>query len=414
MSGYMSLRPKKDWITYPRASDTKRRGYYAGFLLPDGRYRRVVLHDAYGHGVTSKKIADELALKMWQEGIPGTSEGFGPFLESFWAATGVYARDKRDQGEPLSVVYQSNNYNNVLRHIRPALRNLSKDELPLDRVTPELLRSVLRIVGDKSLSGRTVNTVRQTMAVPLRAHWEGKLHPERNPCTARLVPLFDETPRERTVFTTAEARAFLRLAWEDPRITAIHRQGAFTGMRLGECIGMQHGDLRTETFKAGRATVTEYWIEVRHNWQEREGVKTPKKKSFGEVPVPAAVAQVLLRLEKANPFRGPFLYWGFTEKRPLPKKAVEESFNEACRRIGITDVERKRRGLGFHAWRHWYDTHLHVDPHVLQKLMRHRTAEMTAHYRHLTDEQRRGAAAAAAGLLEAISPQRKRDRLSPK
>jgi integrase len=400
----MSNRVKKEWIVTKRTSDVKRPCYYAGFLKPDGKYRIVVLHDSLGHRVLNKTTAEILALKLWQDGVPGASEGFGPFLESFWAVDGTYARDKRDQGDPLSACYQANSYNSVRLHVRPALHKAGKDLLPVDRVTPELLRAILRAVGDKGLKGRTVNTVRQTFAVPLRAYWEGKLHPERNPCTARLVPHFDDTPAERQLLTLAEARAFFKLRFEDPRLYAIHRQGAFTGMRLGECIGMHHGDLTPETVKTGRTSITEYWIRVRHNWQEREGVKGPKKGSFGDVPVPAAIAQMLLALEKKNPFGGPFLYWGFTEKRPLPKKDVERSFNEACARIGIDDIERKRRGLGPHAWRHWYDTYMHIDPVVMQKLMRHRTAEMTTHYRHLTDEQRRGAYGAAAGLLGMVSP----------
>ncbi|MBE3065708.1 MAG: site-specific integrase [Spirochaetes bacterium] len=404
----MNRRARRPFIIYKRTSGLKRGSYYAGFLdQRTGIYpERMALYDANGQPVMSKLIADELARKIHEEGVPGTAEGFGDLLASFWAHDGMYVRDKRDQGEALSLAYQENNYNNVRKHIVPYLKK--HGDPSVDRVTAELLKSILRAVGDKGLKGRTVNTVRQTFAVPLRAYWEGKLHPERNPCTARLVPHFDDTPAERQLLTLAEARAFFKLRFEDPRLYAIHRQGAFTGMRLGECIGMHHGDLTPEMVKTGRTSITEYWIDVRHNWQEREGVKGPKKGSFGKVPVPAAIAQMLLALEKKNPFGGPFLYWGFTEKRPLPKKDVERSFNEACARIGISAAERKRRGLGFHAWRHWYDTYMHIDPVVMQKLMRHRTAEMTTHYKHLTDEQRRGAYGAAAGLLGMVSPEKKR------
>jgi integrase len=410
------IRQKREWIVYARKAGVKRTGYYAGFLLSTGAYRRVVLHDADGHRVTNKKTAEDLARHLYEEGVPGTAEGFGQFLESFWAAAGTYVRDKRDQGEPLSAEYQRNNYNNVRKHIRPALCRLGKDLLPVDRVAAELLKSILRTVGDKGLKGRTVNTVRQTFAVPMRAYWEGKLHPEKNPCTARLVPHFDEEPEERKIFTLAEARAFLAHDFGDPRLSAIQRQAAFTGMRLGECLGMQHGDLRPESIETvdgkGRAvTVTEYWIDVQHNWQEREPegrrVKKPKKKSFGQVPVPPAVAQGLLKLEGASPWGGPFLYWGFQQARPYPKDIVERSYNAACRAIGITDEERKRRGLGMHAWRHWYDTYIKIDRQTLQKLMRHRSAEMTARYNHLTDDQRREAFGAVVGLLGAVSAEKR-------
>ena len=406
---------RRPFIIYKRKSGVKRPCYYAGFLdAASGTYKiRKALRDSLGRPVFAPALAFKFASEMHEQGISEKGQGFGPFLESFWAASGTYVRDKRDQGEPLSAEYQRNNYNNVRKHIRPALIHAGKDLLPVDRVTAEQLRAILRIVGDKGVKGRTVNTVRQTMAVPLNSYWAAKMHPEKNPCTARLVPHFDEEPEERKIFTLAEARAFLAHDFGDPRLSAIQRQAAFTGMRLGECLGMQHGDLRPESVQTvdgkGRpVTITEYWIDVRHNWQERERegerVKKPKKKSFGQVPVPPAVAQILLKLEGLNIWGGLFLYWGFSAERPYPKDLVERSYNAACRAIGIADAERKARGLGFHAWRHWYDTYIKIDRATLQKLMRHRSAEMTARYNHLTDDQRREAARAAVGLLGAVSP----------
>ena len=228
-------------------------------------------------------------------------------------------------------------------------------------------------------------------------------------------------PEERQIFTLAEARAFLAHDFGDPRLSTIQWQMAFTGMRLGEALGTQHGQLSAEAIevqgpKGRMVTVTETWLPVRHNWQEREPegrrLKGPKKKSVGQVPVPPAVAEMMRKLERGSPFGGPFLYWGFSAARPYPKDKVEQSYNAACRAIGITDAERKRRGLGCHAWRHWYDTHVNVERGVLQKLMRHRSAEMTEHYNHLTLEQRRAAYGAVTGLMGVVSPRPSRVRSS--
>lgn len=400
---YRSIAP---WITYPRSAGLRRKKvYYAGFLNPATRtYRREVIKDSEGHNVTSKKIADDLTRKRWEDGVPAQGEALGPFLEAFWARGGVYARDKRDQGEPLSLGYLDNSRRAIAKHVRPFLKSVGKDNLPIDRVLPELIKAMMRYVGDKGLSGRTVNTVRQAISVPLSDYWTGKRHPERNPVS--LVKKFKEATNERQILSIAEARELLDvLKRGDPRLFVINLQAAFTGLRLGECLGTYHEDVMTETTRIGRKKITEYWLQVRHNWQELEGVKGPKKKSFGEVPIPAMVGEAMLALKPENPWGGPFLYWGASADYPLNKKLVERGLNEALISIGITDEERRHRGLGFHAWRHWYTTYMrrNLDDRTLRKLTRHRTPEMTEHYGgHLTLEERHDATKAAAGLLDLI------------
>jgi len=44
-----------------------------------------------------------------------------------------------------------------------------------------------------------------------------------------------------------------------------------------------------------------FWIEVRHNWQAREGLKAPKADSFGAVTLPATVGALLLHISAAKP-----------------------------------------------------------------------------------------------------------------
>jgi integrase len=59
------------------------------------------------------------------------------------------------------------------------------------------------------------------------------------------------------------------------------------------------------------------------------------------------------------------------------------------------------RGLGFHAWRHWYNSMLRgqVPDHALRALTGHRSEAMTDHYTEITAEQRSAVAALANQLF---------------
>lgn len=377
---------KRPFIIYKRGAGKKKPTFYAGFLDPvTGTYVRRALKDAQGRPVTAVGLAQSRALEIFQEGVQARGgASLLDFLTAFWAEGGQYDRDRRDQGKPLSRAYLANSRGQIRAHVKPFLGG---KPVGLEQVTPALLRDLMRSVRDKGLSPRTVNMVYQAVAVPLADYWRGRGRPERNP--AASVKRFAEAPAKREILGLDEVRALFAAPWPDARHAAINLLAATTGLRLGECLGLQHEDLR------------EGYLHVCHNWQDGEGLKLPKWRHVRDVPLPARTEAALRELVKANRFGGPFIFWGTTAAKPIPKRMVENVLRDQLAAIKITDAERRRRGLTFHSWRHWYNSMLrgHVPDHSLRALTGHRSEGMTERYTEITGEQREAVKKLAEGML---------------
>jgi integrase len=258
-------------------------------------------------------------------------------------------------------------------------------------VTAAMLEELILYLANTSrLSAVRINDIRKALSVPLsEALRLGKIH--HNPMVG-VIRLKEEKPK-REPLSLEEARRFFNLEWPDPRLRLINMLAAATGMRLGECRGLQ----RTDVMQDG----ANYEIQICHNWIDDEGLKAPKWDSVRTVPIPAKIAEALLELADSNPWENGFVFAGYSSNRAINKHEVEKSFNGAVHRIGITEEERCRRKLTFHSWRHWYVTYLRgkILDHTLQQLTRHRTEGMLDRYSHVTEEQRQAVAVLGESLF---------------
>lgn len=391
------------YVIYRRSSGLKGRGYYVAFWDPERRrysQRRSagsligqLGERARNLSPSTKAGADAAARLALEAGILASSDThLGAYLRGFWADDGEYAQAKQIAGRPLSAMYLSNSRSAIEGYVLPWLRETGQERLPLYKVTRGLVEAlVLYLAKTTPLSPGRINGVRKAVVVPLsRAADLGQL--QRNPAARALV--LPEPRQRRQLLAPAEVRAFFALELE-PRIRAINLLAATTGLRLGECRGLRHGDVRRQ--ESGGWTY--HYLALRHNWVEGEGSKHLKAdyrglqdgEHFEEIPLPAGTAEALEALVAANPWGNDFVFWGFRRASPISKSEVEKAYNEALESIGIPEMERRMRRLTFHAWRHWYNTMIRgrVEDHLLRRVTRHRTAAMTDHYTALTDEQRR-------------------------
>ncbi len=407
---------RQPYLVYPRRSGLKEKSYYIAFWNPDTRHysRRSAasIIDQIGERArhlspATKAGADAAARIALEAGILTSSEAhLAGYLRSFWADDGEYAQAKRAAGRPLSAMYLANSRAAITQYVEPYLRDTDQDRLPLYKITRGLVEAlILHLARTTTLSPGRINGIRKAVVVPLsRATDLGQL--QRNPAAKALR--LPEPEQRRQLLSPAEVQAlFGKLT--DPRHRGINLLAATTGLRLGECRGLRHPDVRQQELTVNGKKMTYHFLALRHNWVEGEGAKHLKadyaklqdQELYDEIPLPAGTAEVLEQLITANPWGNDFVFWSRLRRSPLSKSEVEEVYNQALVDIGIPEAERWRRRLGFHAWRHFYNTFARrqLEDKELRLVTRHKSEAMTDHYTQLTDDQRMRLVGAAEGLL---------------
>lgn len=410
---------RRAWIVYPRTSGKKKRSYYAAFLNPEtGDYlkRRALKTDTVPpRPVTDKQTAELIAAKLYETGAATRStEELSTYLAGFWAADGAYVSGRVLAGRPLATAYVFDMRRCIELYVGPWLKNPrvlnqktgkwedrdSIERLAIDRWTPGHAEDLMKCLHGQGHSAKRCNDVRKAISTALSIYWKRKGQKERNPM--RGVEKYHEEEPKRVIFSSTEVRKFFAQKM-DPRLWTINALAATGGLRLGECLGLTRGAVTKEELKIGKSKVTVYQVEIlpKGNWQPKEGRKDPKWKSFGKVTIPSKVGQALQKLIKVNRFENEFVFFGSSSEAPIPRKTVETEFAKTCHAIGIPELERRRRRLSFHAWRHWYEAQYRgkIDDHVLREQMRHKSLKMTERYSHVTEEQAQLVAKVAAGLF---------------
>jgi len=388
---YITYRRGKSW--YVAFWDYDRREYSS---RQSGSELVISLGDRARHllrTAKSRAAAEEAAQIALDVGGTGTTdETIGTYLEQFWRDDGAYATAYRARaGRALSAEYLAGCRSAITKHVLPWLRQHRLADLPLARVTTSHLEAlVMHLYKHAGISPQRVNGIRHALSTPFA---EARRLKKISANPVRDTTHLHEPKHEREIFTRAEASKVLARI-TDSRIRLINVLAATTGMRLGECLGLQLDDLgpRGELF-------------VRHNWQPCEGDKAPKAGSTRIVPAPARVVTALRRLGAQNPWGTPWVFWGSQPRRPLSERIIQAAFVEAVHTAGIPEEERRRRGLTFHAWRHWYRSQLDsagLSTRAGDALTGHRTEAVGARYTHPTEEQREAVKQIAAKLAEAL------------
>lgn len=201
------------------------------------------------------------------------------------------------------------------------------------------------------------------------------------------LPARDARP-EQPHFTIEQLRKILAIA-EEPWHT-LFATLAMTGLRAGEVLGLQVGDIDLE-----RLTIAV----KRSAWYGK--VQTTKTKASETVlPIPCSLAQILKNhLSTLNGKPDTFLFVTRNNRPPSSNKVVE------YRLWTILDALNIPR-CGLHAFRHTH-TALLLDsgatPKVVQRQLRHSDARTTLEiYGHVVGDAHREAVEKVASVLDAI------------
>jgi len=194
---------------------------------------------------------------------------------------------------------------------------------------------------------------------------------DENPC--EHIEPFSITPREKGVFTIKELdELFSRVdpkVWSSEAHYALNMTAAVTGMRLGELLGLRI------------CMVSGNVITVANAWNPVDGLKSPKNGKKRQIPIPNALASLLVQLSNG---REPNAYVFSPGKIPMDHKTVYKHFKAALDAIGLSKEERISRNITFHSYRHSFNTRLiesGMNPETVRLLTGH-TAGMTARYSH--------------------------------
>ena len=283
-----------------------------------------------------------------------SGEPLAAMLSAFWAPGSDYIRRKEAAGAPLSAMYVNTSRGAVRKYILPWLAE-KYPTLTVRGVRPLHMEALKQYLVDRGLSASRVNGVLKAIRTPLANLWRMEVIPD-NP--GRKVPKLPEPHAARELLTIDEARRFFGRE-TSPRYATANLTAALAGLRMGEIRGMLAEDIRE--IRHGR-TVT-YELHVCHNWQSAEDfgrqLKAPKhstaaRPKYRRVPIVPRLAKALLALAARNPHGDGFVFWGDVARVPLSNTAIEQRYHETLAAIGIPAEERKRRGLTFHSWRHWY------------------------------------------------------------
>jgi integrase len=273
-------------------------------------------------------------------------------------------------------------HSHLQRHIVPYL-----GKLRLDQIGVENQQTFVSSISN-GISRKTVVNVLGTLSSMLNTakDWGyacdgvslGKLAlPERN------------VTEQARFFTADEARRIIAAADEPWR--TMFTILAMTGLRAGECLGLQWGDI---DFERRRIHVR------RSSWYGR--IQTPKSKgSEAVLPMPAPLTVVLKSFrEQWKPNLIGFLFVTKNNRPPSSNKVVE------YRLWPILDKLKIPR-CGLHAFRHTVASIL-VDSGapvtVAQAQLRHSDAKTTLGYAHSLDDSQRRAMEKVASILDPSGP----------
>jgi integrase len=323
-----------------------------------------------------KAVAEKVARQLLRAGVltaAGTRDtGFIAYLQEFWKPDGDYCRQASAvKGKPLSATYVKTNLGDIRLHIAtyPLFAKIRLASIS----TGDIERWQLWAREQHGISGSRVNHCLKLMKVALaQAAKRGDLPADPSKVVSRAA----EATKEKGILTQAEAVSVCDLPLNSPRQLLPVLLGLCCGMRRGEVRGLQWGDIQDGI------------IDIRHNWIDGEGVKSPKCGSARKVPYGPAVAACLEAIKATARHIGHKSF--VLESLQSDGKPVgDEYFNKVLIKvlilIGISSEEQQRRNITPHSLRHTYISLARlagVDDLTIQTLAGHSDLKMTAHYTH--------------------------------
>jgi integrase len=282
---------------------------------------------------------------------------FADYAKNFWERNSEYVKQQESRRD-ITDSYLSNCKKYVNKQLIPYFGISSLDKITEKEVNKWLLGFKERGFkkNGQGYKNTYANTVFGTLNVMLAEAVKRGLI-TKNPCDN--INRLKNDRRKIEILTVDEVRllfpqrGFLKI-WGNKKLAyAANRLASITGMRFGEILG-----LRGEN-------VHDTYIDVCGQYTDF-GYGSTKTKESRFIPVLPEMIATLKELIKDNGKGYIFsLDGGVT---PVSRTYITREFNRALVKIGINNIEIKKRSLSMHSWRHFVNTELQRQGLTIQQV----------------------------------------------
>ena len=398
------MKYRRKYTLYSILNRKGKKVWYFRIYLPDGTRR------AKSTGCTSKEKAmmyveqlldDEIMIRkvfqsdliiavdstssLIQSSIPVASSSnitFEEFASPWWHwDTCPYVLARRSAGTELhpgikqSYVKSSEMW--TRRYLIPYFGKCKLSDISVD-----MINTFWQVLKDKhGLAPKTINNIRSVFIIMMKEAVSRGLI-ERNPVEMTISRTVDKKKQE--LLTDEEcARLFdadrIKELWNDRIVYYVYSLVAgLTGLRAGELLALTINEVQRNK------------IIVKRSYNESYGMSTTKTSEERVVPITDEIYRYLYVVWQSHPNEENDFIFSFDGKKPMNEGRARAAFYKAMEKIGISEAERKRRGITFHSWRHKFTTDCvksNMHPEKIMALTGHKSAEMLLRYTDLNAER---------------------------
>ncbi len=277
-----------------------------------------------------------------------------------------YIRGKINRGFKYSHSFADLQRGVLKNYILPTL-----GKIKISHIQVVHIETWLETLKEKGLSTQTINHYLKTLRVILKeAERLGDI--KENPAK-RVLP-YKPSNKEKGILDDKEVKLLFRTSgcWKDDTHKIINLLASQTGMRMGEIQALKKKHIHPDHIK------------VCHSWDRKYGIKETKSGTDRIVPITEEIFKLLEDISKFED--GESFIFSTDGKNPLCNTTIKKWFYKALVIIGIDEIERKKRNITFHSWRHYFNTKLRtsgIPDTIVRSIIGHSDISMSERYTHL-------------------------------
>lgn len=363
------MRARQPYTIYKRSLKSGKKVYY--YQTYDQKGKRT---NPRSTGQTTKAAALHYIQNLIKNDllIPNKRIRLSEFIKDWWIWERCpYVRRQIARGKVIGRRYVDQQYKLLKKHILPYFGERYLDSIE----SIEIEKWMFHLRDSIGLSSKTVNYCFTNLGLIFK---EAKRSGIVTFYPLEKVQRLAHTPEKRGILQDREIlKLFSNIAlytiWQrNYRHLVLNQLAALTGLRMGELQALNINDVHPG------------YIHVEFSWDRKYGLKSTKTDESRDIPI---CNNLYNKLIEVSPKEG-FVFSSDNGQTPVHNRTITKVFYRALENIGISNDARKKRGLVFHSWRHYFNSvgRSYMSDGKLRMLTGHNTPEMTEKYSHQRKE----------------------------